>query len=198
MKLHTAITLAALVLLQRLSTQHSKHSSLLCVGHLDTGCSCDIVQGYVQWCIVQPFNKKSSTTSLAPGFGNNKRLAPNVKFGAPGTPTKSSWGAAPSTPSPSYSHLVLPASSGLPAMPVGGQEMKPTSPGFGLMEGIPTMHPSKPKMFTFAAPSGWQLLVWTLLSISHSFSIVLNACSFDLHWTSSFSTAPICCCSISK
>jgi len=111
-----------------------------------------------------PFDEKSTTTSPVPGFGNNKRPIPNVKLGAPGTPTKASWGAGPSTPdtpSPSYSHSASPTSSGSPATPVGGQETNPkirgvdTSPGFGLVEGVPAAHPLKPKMFAFATPSGW-------------------------------------------
>ncbi|KAF8967972.1 hypothetical protein BDZ97DRAFT_1802236 [Flammula alnicola] len=110
-----------------------------------------------------PFDEKSNTTSPVPGFTAARNTAPAAKT-TPGTPTKASWGADPSTPdtpSPSFSTSASPTSSGSPATPVGGPETNPkirgvdSSPNFGPTEGLPVAHPLKPKMFAFAVPSGW-------------------------------------------
>jgi len=98
----------------------------------------------------------------------------------------------PDTPSPSYSHLGSPTSSGSPVTPVGGQEMI-----LRFVVWIPHQalaswkaHPLKPKMFAFAAPCGWWRLVWTrLLRVINSthFPLFFNRLERTLLWSLSFS-----------
>ncbi|KAF9047404.1 hypothetical protein BJ165DRAFT_1403129 [Panaeolus papilionaceus] len=99
----------------------------------------------------------TSTSSPVPGFSQTSKSQSS-------TPQKqSSWHEhnTPDTPSPSFSNSTSPMSSGSPATPVGGPEINAkirgidTSPIFGITDAPPNAHPLKPKMFAFAAPSGW-------------------------------------------